>query len=364
MKKKRLQRGSLTVGALLIMMSSLSAFAQDSLDVKVNNLEKKVTTLDKIVEKLPKMSGFINTQYTYSDDGTSTVQIRRARLDFKGDLSKYVDYRLQVDFASSPKIVDAFIRFKITPYFNVQIGQFKVPFTLENPYAPLKLEAIDNAQVITYLSGFNNGFNKDNSGMGRDLGLTIYGGFIKKDGFNVIDYTLGVFNGNGVNTKDNNKKKDFAGRLEIHPIKALTLAASFYNGRMNGYTNTTEIMPKNKYAFSIRYDDTKYLFRAEYLRGKSDLGAVSSSGAPTTTTTDGYYAIIGYWIKGKVCPLLRYDTYRKDVLAENGRSTFYMAGIDYWPWKFVRMQLNYTLKDIQSKDKLVNQVTAMVSVKF
>lgn len=54
-----------------------------------------------------------------------------------------IDYRLQLEFAS-PKIVDAYLRFKPFDQLNVQIGQFKVPFTIENThYAPLKFEFIE-----------------------------------------------------------------------------------------------------------------------------------------------------------------------------------------------------------------------------
>lgn len=339
----------LLFGVAVLTAPALPLNAQEVSSKKVDDLETKVTAMDKIVSKLPSISGFINTQYTYDDSGTNTFSIRRARLDVKGSASKYVEYRLQLEF-TSPKIVDAFIKLKPSPYFNVQIGQFKVPFSLENPIAPLALEAIDNAQVISKLSGFSDVSGV--SAMGRDIGLSIYGGFGKQDGYNLVDYNIGVFNGNGVNTKDNNTNKDIAGRLEIHPIKAITLAGSFYNGRMNG-ASSDDIVAKNRYAISLRYDDTKFLFRAEYLRGKTN-----------KLQSEGYYGIVGYHINSKVCPVLRYDYYRNDINVENNRSTYYMAGIDYWPWKFMRVQVNYTIKDLQAKDKLGNQIGAMVSIKF
>lgn len=226
-----------------------------------------------------------------------------------------------------------------------------MPFSLENPYAPLKLEAIDNAQVITKLSGF-----KDISGEGangRDIGLAVSGGFLPKDGFNIIDYTVGIYNGNGINTSDNNKRKNIAGRLEIHPIKPLTVSGSFYAGGMNNPLDASNIVAKNRYAVSAQYSDGKVIARAEYLTGKTN-----------QTVSEGYYALLGYWITPKVCPIVRYDYFRQDVDVANNGSTFYMAGIDYWPWKFIRMQLNYTLKNIQAKDDMFNQVTMMVSVKF
>ena len=157
-----------------------------------------------------------------------------------------MDYRLQLDVSSSPKIMDAFVRLKFHPMFNVQAGQFKLAFSLENPYSPLALETLDNSQVISYLSGFND--LSGNKAAGRDMGIAVYGGFFQQDGYNIIDYIAGFYNGNGINLKDNNKHKDFSGRLEIHPIRALTLSASYYNESLE----RTTILPKTRLGFGLR----------------------------------------------------------------------------------------------------------------
>lgn len=343
----------------LLFVASMSIYAQDETKVsqssttdstalKVEEMEKSLSKWDKIVKKLPNVSGFVNAQYYYEDSGTNTFALRRARLDFKGDLCKWLEYRLQLEF-TSPKIVDAFVKFKISPYFNVQLGQFKLPFSIENPYSPLKLESIDNAQVISKLVGYSDvsGVNA----MGRDMGLAFYGGFFHKKGYSIIEYNIGIFNGSGVNTKDNNNNKDFVGRLDIHPIKALTIGGSFYVGQMND--PDADLGVKNRFAASAQYSDGKYLARAEYLFGQT-----------LNQKTNGWYAVIGYWINPKLCPVLRYDTYNSDTSLDNNRSTYYMVGLDYWPCKFLRTQLNYTLKSVESKDKMINLVNLMVSVKF
>ena len=141
---------------------------------QVSDLEARTTKLEGIVSKLPKMSGFINLRYQYEDQ-TNSFDIRRARMDFRGNPVKWFDYRLQVDFASSPKIIDAFVRLKISPMFNLQAGQFKLAFSLENPYGPLDLETIENSQVISFLSGIND--LAGSKAAGRDIGVAAYGGF-------------------------------------------------------------------------------------------------------------------------------------------------------------------------------------------
>ncbi len=123
----------------LVFITFLPAKAQ------VSSLEERTSALENIVSKLPKMSGFLNLRYQYDNDQNS-FDIRRARLDFKGNIVKWLDYRLQVDFATSPKIIDAYVRLKSVLCSTA--GQFKLAFSLENPYGPLTLETMDNSQVI------------------------------------------------------------------------------------------------------------------------------------------------------------------------------------------------------------------------
>jgi hypothetical protein len=55
-------------------------------------------------------------------------------------------------------------------------------FLWKTPYSPLNVETIENSQVISYLSGYN-----DASGVkatGRDFGISFYGGFFQMDGYN------------------------------------------------------------------------------------------------------------------------------------------------------------------------------------
>jgi hypothetical protein len=288
----------------LIFFTAVPVWAQ------VSELEERTSKLESIVAKLPKLSGFINLRYQY-ENSQNSFDIRRARLDFKGDVVKWLDYRLQVDFASSPKIIDAYVRLKISPMFNIQAGQFKLAFSLENPYGPLTLETMENSQVVSYLSGIND--LAGSKAAGRDLGVAVYGGFFQQDGYNIIDYVVGLYNGTGINVKDNNKHKDITGRLEIHPIRPVTITASYYNGKIG---DDGDLRPRTRYGFGARYDDGDILLRGEYLKGKTD-----------QTDSDGFYVVAGYKFAGKFQPLLKYDFMRKDLANENSRQINYLADL-------------------------------------
>ena len=214
---------------LIVMMFALASLTT------INAQEKK-----KLIGDYLSISGWMNIQYDYESqlqndgatlDQINTFNVRRARLDVKGNITKNVEFRVQGDFAGTPKLVDGFVKVKLHKSFNIQAGQFKIPFTFENPQSPLTLEGIEYAQVISKLSGYSDMSGVKTYSGGRDVGLMIYGNFFKfeRNGkeIPILTYKLGVFNGNGMNNKDANLAKDIAGSIEVCPgVKGLMLATS------------------------------------------------------------------------------------------------------------------------------------------
>jgi phosphate-selective porin len=296
--------------------------------------------LERIILRLPKISGLVNLRFQAPElkhIEAGSFDIRRARLDFRGGFSSF-DYRLQLEFANSPKVLDAYLTWKATPFLNVQAGQFKLPFSLENPYSPTGLETIDNSMVITYLVGYD-----DVSGIksnGRDIGISVNGGFLSWRGFPLITYNAGIFNGSGINTTDNNRSKDFSGILEVHPINAITLSGSFYRG-------FTPTIPGNDHerqrgALSARYADARFLLRAEFIHATTGLGV--------NDYQDGYYIVGGYFI----CPSVLQVVAKYDRFCSNVN---YTLGCNYSPVKNLRLMLNYSYKDWKESPLLVPPAT-------
>jgi hypothetical protein len=336
------------------------------------------------------IGGYVNFLYDYShqehNDGelseNSAFQIRRARLDFKGEINPKLDFRVQVDFANSPKIADAYMRVKFCKYINLQAGQFKTPFSLENPYSPLDMEFTDNAQVITALSGYKDISGLSNVSMGREIGVQLYGTLaqFERNGQKhpLLTYYVGVFGGNGVNIKTDNMAKDIAGRIEFRPfLKDLVLAGSAYWGRYDN--DMMDNLLRLRFGGSAEYKNDNLTVRGEYIWGKTGLTRTISvedieAIEKYDITTQGFYLTAGYWfhfgwgeknsVKQKMRPVLRYDFYQKDITAENGASSYYSVGLDWWPEKHLNLHLNYTLRNIQKNNKLGHGFNAMLSVKF
>ena len=335
--------------------------------------------------EMPKISGFVQTFYTANMDEDGDLQdnefkIRRARIAVDGKLGEKFSYKLQGDFSSSPALVDAFLKYKFCDAFALQAGQFKTPFSLESPINPVNLEIYDYGESISKFVGYKDvcGVGK----LGRDIGIMATGDLIplKDKGFSVINYAIGVFNGNGANALDNNNRKDIVGRLNIHPgLKDLTLSGSYYYGKYS--TDAVDRGSRNRWAAGAQYNDGNLIVRAEYLGGSTGYNTVIDTDNTIVSedlyNSNGYYAVAGYNFKlGKnktqqLMPVFRYEHFTKNVSIEKSGTTFYTAGLSYWPIKYVNLKLNYQLIENYHKniddtyDKVfANRVVAAVNFKF
>lgn len=359
----------------LILAGTLSAQSVDSqaeidaLNERIAKLEKRSEVWDKLKPAF-KFSGYIQAGYDYlwNEEGTqtSTFHLRRARMSLQGDIYKgargaKASYRLQIDLCKELPIMDLWVKYQPVNQFGIQAGQFKVPISIENTdYNAIQLEFITYAQPVQRLVRMSSSDMQGVNSSGRDTGVQLYGGFIKRDGYSIINYEVGVFNGTGINAKDNNKSKDVAARLTIQPMKDLKIAAYY----MGGETNATSLIGKypgmvaevsnvntsyldyNRYGGGVDYEN-KYIFaRAEYLGGQT--GDYLSS---------GLYAQVGYKFLEKCTVGVRYSYFDENI---NGDSptpvqTNYSVALSYFPWKNLRLQAEYTR---QNYDNLQNVVAS------
>ncbi len=410
MKRKfRIIVGTLLLAIPLCMNAQVRPTrpAQDPNKAKVEKVEKEKLEKPDRPEKhekqkggleMPRISGFVQGMYqaNLSDKGElidNTLRMRRVRLSVDGNLSKTVSYKIQGDFSRSPMLVDAFIKYKPCREFAIQVGQFKTPFTLESPINPVNLEIFDYGEAVQQLVGY-----KDVCGvgaLGRDLGVMATGSLFPVEGeegykYSIVDYSIGVFNGNGANQLDNNNRKDIVGRLEVHPgLKALTLSGSYYYGMYrnttvedeiaaNGVARGKTVFPngvRNRWAAGIQYNDDKLVLRGEYISGQTDckIGGLDEQGdaliLDQILNSKGYYAVAGYnFAIGKdksqrLMPVLRYEHFDQvnSALLEN--TNWYTVGINYWPIKSLNFKLDYSLIQKESGSNS-HRVVGILSYKF
>jgi len=293
-----------------------------------------------------KVSGFLQTGYTLDEDHNNTFYTKRARMSLSGDLfnegEQKLSYKAQVDFAGTPKLIDMFVKYSFNNHIGIQLGQAKTPLSFENSeYAPTKLEFIDYSLVVRKMA-------MAGGCTGRDLGVQLFGSFLPQDGYNMITYQAGFFNGEGINATDVNIGKNLIARVMVNPLKELTLSAYFLS-RLGDHTDPLLVgTPYDVSHFSrtgagVNYDTDQYFARAEYIYGYQN-----------GTKAEGAYGQLGYKFSPKVNMGVRYDYYTDNVDGKAKNNNVSVAA-NYTPVKNFRLQFNYILQ--QNTDALDNTDT-------
>ncbi len=299
----------------------------------------------------PKISGLVNIRYSWNDANQNThgFDVRRVRLAASGKLSDNLDYKFQAEYETSVKVIDAFLRWKISPEFGIQIGQFKLPYSQETLYGPATWLVQDNPTVVSKLNGYN-----DLSGLksnGRDAGFIVYGGFLhQQDDFDIIRYKAGVFNGNGINIKDNNKRKDYTALLYISPVKPLSITAGIYDGAYSAQEGAEEIK-RQRISTGFEWKDEKLTVRSEYIHGNT--GGQKS---------DGVYAQATYFVTPKIQPVASYDFFEANTATGETQNNYQLA-VNILPVKHLRIQAGWTYSHYNT-GKTVSSASAQLLVDF
>ena len=337
-----------------------------------------LTFAQKKVDRTPKISGFVQTLYQadFNKDfklEDNTFRMRRVRMSIDGKLTEKLSYKLQGDFVSSPMLVDAYLKYKVCDAFAIQAGQFKVPFTMESLINPVNLEVFDYGEEIFQLCGYND-VSKVGK-IGRDIGIMATGSLFKienKNGesFGIVDYQIGVFNGNGINNTDNNNRKNIVGRLDIHPwMKELTLTGSIYNGTYN--YDTIRNGDRNRWSAGLQFKNKRITVRAEYIGAETGYVDYADLANPVekTFSSKGYYAVAGYnFFLGKeksqsLMPVIRYDYIDGKTFNNDKGTSYFTVGLNYWPLKYVNCKLDYSLIQHDGGDD-EHRIAAILNFKF
>lgn len=284
-----------------------------------------------------QLTGYSQIRYqTFQESGKHNgFDIRRARIDLRGSVTPFFSYRLQADLVDKPKMIDAYGEIKLTDYFSVTAGQFKIPFSLENLTSSSKLEMIDRSQVVEALVARS----KDVIGNqnGHDIGIQAGGLFLKVKGSPLVEYRIGVFNGSGINVADTaNNEKDISGRLIFTPIKGFSFGGGFYKGMGKAIKPDVagQSQTRNRFGGELSYVTTRFSFKGEYIAGKDG-----------KTNRAGWYVQTGYFvIPLKLQVLGKYDTYDPNTSSADNISTNYVFGTNYNFTSWSRLQAFYTFR--------------------
>ena len=340
-----------------------------------------------------KLSGYGMIQYQYSGQKnaeSNSFNIRMGRIALEGRIADDFYWKTQIQFngntsnlGSSPRMVDLFAEWQKFEYFKVKIGQFKNPFTFENPMHPIDQGFMGYSQNVSKLAGFSDRAGEHASN-GRDIGLQLQGDFLKNaNGRNLLHYQIGVFNGQGTNTKDVDNQKNVIGGVWLMPVSGMRIGAfgwtgsyarkgnwtetvadptsSVAPGATKEITHTNEVrsLNQNRYAFSFEYKKDGWIVRSEYIHSTGKAFAKSLTSFNDANSKDcslnekigdkaqGVYGLVIAPLaqlpkNSRIDVKARYDMYQPNGKS-NMQRTQYEAGLNFHIGKRITILTEYAL---------------------
>lgn len=333
--------------------------AAETVTAEAPAVEKEKTGWEKFLEKLPKISGYLQSGWNYTSNAnssTSSFQAKRLRLLLDGKVGEKVDFRLQIEAFNgisgstngngqkNLQVMDAFATWKIVPEFKVRIGQFYTPLGYENyDISPATLETVDFSNIV-YRMACRNPYEYNLVDYGRDLGIMFIGdAFDSGKGFSYLHYDVAITNGSIPCKDDSNQSKDIYVSLTVRPFKYFNIKGTYNWGEYKSVelaggkgVGSGSYNPMNRFVVGAWYDNPKGLnLRAEYGHMKSAVGGVD------VVKENGAYVLAG-WHLGKFLPIVRWDMYEDCV--NTGTANNYnriLLGCTYQIFKNMKLQVNY-----------------------
>ncbi|HVS96146.1 MAG TPA: porin [Puia sp.] len=381
---------------LLRLLTAKGAISEKEADSIRRDYYARMRRADATADSFPlrlgrslDLSGY--TQSVYQNfqhpgkyyDGFS---IKRARLDFQGHFGGRFDYRLLVDFAGStgssgtaptggalisPALIDANITYKPFHFLQVKAGQMYVAFSLENLTQDRNLDLIERSQVVNALvarKGDAAGGLVDSVGNqnGRDIGIQAGGSLIRLKDAWLVDYTVQVLNGAGLNTPDNNPSKDIDARLVFHPLKIVTVAGSYYNGLDRFTSSPARDQKRTRWGTEAAVNYSGVTFKGEYIRGQEGGASSADHGAGAGLIVhEGWYGQLAwFFLPHRLQAVVRYDYYDPDTAKRAVKSTWYDVGLNYFFNVWTKVQVYYSLRSRQNAAPNNNFFEAQLQLAF
>jgi phosphate-selective porin OprO and OprP len=180
------------------------------------------------------------TQTDYSDK----IYLRRARLKFDGyAFSPKLVYKIEFD-AVNGFILDAAVKWKIAPSFELWAGQTKLPGNRERVISSQKLQFVDRSML-------NSRFTLD-----RDKGVQLR--HKMKVGKVLVRSIVALSLGEGLNYKGSSNGHSYTGRVEVLPFGKFTNKGDYFASDLS-----REAKPKLALAATYEYNQKAQLSRGQ-----------------------------------------------------------------------------------------------------
>ena len=307
--------------------------------------ENKVTKVVNSWSKHFQFHGYMLAGWQYREHANPSNEFLINKVILFTDITVIPRLTGRVMFSvNKASLLEAWAAYQVVPEFGVKIGQFKTPFSMENPYSPTVLELITENGLVTQHMVMGADSLMMPGCTGRDIGITVYGSFWRGR----VNYDLALMNGAGRNCSDINNAKDFVARLSVRPVSMLEVGGSVIVGR-GSHPSMGGRFKRNRYAASAQLTTKPVVLRAEYMWGVDG-----------DEHSDGGYAMLN--LKNVGVRGLDLAATADHLRARGVVTNRVSAGASYWFYPGCRLQLEYSHSHAYHVDS--NAVYAQVQLAF
>lgn len=255
------------------------------------------------VSYVPKIDGAVKVKLEVDlQDAAYRFNVRNSRFGVRGNVSKSMYYRIQVDFNNEGKIsiLDSYVGYTIGG-FDAKLGQQQYHFSTDLDRGPTTNMFANRSFLAKYLTSYYGSEVSDGKIVSyvktlgsRDLGLSMSYRFKTDVPLNLI---AGVFNGSGTNNPEWGKRVNLMGRIELGGDKGLQGSVAYYHGyspqhvkveEQNGTFVTEDFEQKLRMVGGeLRYTRGGLLLEGEYARRYLCMEGATAMMA--TALVQGYY---------------------------------------------------------------------------
>jgi phosphate-selective porin len=302
------------------------------------------------------LKGFIQPQFTYNLNGTdgdgnslneAHFNFNRARLGVLGSIPYDIEYYFFAEMSAfktpqaTPHLLDAYVSYtRLGKWAKISLGQFKTPFSLEQNTSCSGLYTVNRSEVVNQLAGPQ-----------RDMGVMLTGGHDTL----LVSYSIGAFNGTGLNVLDNNVNKEVVGRLVINATDFLHIGGGVRIGKTNPTNSNEKLNDIYRYGGEVKFELNGLIVQGEYIYGQDKLYSASrvpiyggcggivgyNTKQEGTYTKGGYMAMISYMTPWMLEPVIKFDSYDPDYKTDNDHTNYLTVGLNYFVNDYSRVQVNY-----------------------
>jgi phosphate-selective porin OprO and OprP len=331
-----------------IMLSNLNVVAQGCGDAPSEDGVQVFGFLQSQYEMLfdERTGGKFNPNHGFSFD--------RARIGVQGkipyDFSYYVVVEYSPFISSNPYLLDAFVTYDRFKWAKVSMGSFKTPMGLEvNTACNGLISSTRSTASLQFVAPF------------RDMGLLITGG----DKTTKLQYFVGIMNGSGLKRLDNNKNKDYVGRLLYRPIGFLQVGVNYRYGYPSYKDNKSS---RTTFGGELKAEYKGVTLMGEYLSDKGDFNRDLGGGCGGELLVlgdkrDGAWAALAYKTKWNIEPMIKYDFFNSGNAQKYAESNI-SFGFNYYLNDWTRLQINYMLREETPVNLDNNRLVVQLQAKF